>query len=69
VEKCQYTVEKIWNKIKGSGAYTMVGLIEQELLYIYHVYLHFRYSRFDKAFLLAVDIGSRDLFMVSTVAR
>ena len=23
----------------------------------------FRYSRFDKAFLLAVDIGSRDLFM------
>lgn len=24
-----------------------------------------RYARFDKAFLLAVDIGARDLFMVS----
>lgn len=27
----------------------------------------FRYSRFDKAFLLAVDIGARDLFMVSNI--
>jgi hypothetical protein len=26
-----------------------------------------RYSRFDKAFLLAVDIGARDLFMVRNI--
>lgn len=28
-----------------------------------------RYARFDKAFLLAVDIGARDLFMVSARAQ
>lgn len=34
-------------------------------VYIYSNFSSFRYSRFDKAFLLAVDIGARDLFMVS----
>ena len=27
--------------------------------------VNFRYKRFEKAFLLAVDIGAKDLFMVS----
>lgn len=39
-------------------------ILELSYLYVMLDFLcNFRYSRFDKAFLLAVDINARDLFM------
>ena len=45
---------------------TVTTLVSDLLKFSYFVFM-LRYSRFEKAFLLAKDIGERDLFMVGKI--
>lgn len=55
-----YRHYETWSKFFG---YRYMDFLFQFIYTL--IFSSFRYSRFDKAFLLAVDIGARDLFMVS----
>lgn len=52
-------------RANNSFVYGFLNILILNSFDLHSFNLYYRYKRFEKAFLLAVDIGAKDLFMVS----